>query len=115
MHIETGLFVTGAYGIRRDDVRKALFLQQQLTSNIDDDDDFWSVQAGIERKFIELGKTTLYGEYWQANTGAGISGRGSDATYRFVGIPVIAGTQPSQLGHFVLGPRRQPAHRGCRS
>jgi predicted porin len=106
MHIETGLFVTGAYGIRRDDLRKALFLNQQATANIDDDDDFWSVQAGIERKFIELGKTTLYGEYWQANTGAGISGRGSDATYAFAGIPAIAGNYSqvsSDISYWGLG------------
>jgi predicted porin len=91
MHSETGLFVTGAYGIRRDDLRKALY-----NANVDDDDDFWSVQAGIERKFIEHGKTTLYGEYWEANTGAGVTGAGAiPGAYSFNGILATATRQAS--------------------
>jgi predicted porin len=98
MHVETGLFVTGAYGIRRDDLRKTAF-----GFDVDDDDDFWSVQAGIERKFIEHGKTTLYGEYWQANTGAGISGRGSISTYSFNGLPGSLRQASSDISYWGVG------------
>jgi hypothetical protein len=39
-------------------------------SNPDDTSSFWSVQAGIEKKFIPLGKTTVYGEYYDYSGGA---------------------------------------------
>ncbi len=37
---------------------------------MDDGQDFWAVQAGIEKKFIEYGKTTIYGEYYDYDGGA---------------------------------------------
>ena len=30
-------------------------------TNADDEASFWSVQAGIEKKWLPLGKTTIYG------------------------------------------------------
>ena len=36
----------------------------------DDEQSFWSVQAGIEKKFNEFGKTTIYGEYYNYEGGA---------------------------------------------
>ncbi len=76
MHEDTGLFVTGAYGIRHDELRQQLYTQNGYGA-IDDEDQFWSVQAGIEQKWLPVGKSTLYGEYWQADTGAGVSGAGA--------------------------------------
>jgi predicted porin len=73
MHEATGLFVTGAYGIKNDDLRAERFAAAGITGiEIDDQDKFWSVQAGIEQKFIALGKTTFYGEYYKSETGAQI-------------------------------------------
>lgn len=82
MHTDTGLFVTGAYGLREDDNRQELF-----GGAVDDSDDMWSVQAGIEKKFIPLGKTTVYGEYAEFSTGAGINGSGAIAGTGALGAP----------------------------
>jgi len=79
MHSDTGLFVTGAYGQRTDDLIGERYAAAGVTGiAIDDEADFWSVQAGIERKFIALGKTTLYGEYFESNTGAQIGDQDGD-------------------------------------
>ncbi len=97
MHSGTGLFVTGAYGLRDDKNRSAIFGQ-----SVDDTDDFWSVQAGIERKWISLGKTTVYGEYAEFNTGAGITGAGTVAT--FSGIDATRTRQVgSDISYWGLG------------
>ena len=41
--------------------------------NADDRDEFWYVQAGIEKNFTGLGNTTIYGEYYKGEAGAGLS------------------------------------------
>lgn len=64
MHKPTGLYVYGGYG-------------EQQDNNIDlargptavDDNTTWFVQAGIEQKFVPLGKTTIFGEYRNDETG----------------------------------------------
>lgn len=76
MHESTGLFVTAAYGIKTDDLRDDIFRNANLNgvgiSPIDNEDWFWGIQAGIEKKFVELGKTTLYGEFGHFEAGAQI-------------------------------------------
>ncbi len=39
--------------------------------DVDENTSFWTLQAGIERKFIPLGKTTIFGEYFHLDRGAG--------------------------------------------
>ena len=94
LHEKTGLFVTGGYGIKWDHNRNASF--QGVTEiqavggtggNIKDSDDFYFVNAGIEKKFDEfglkkLGRTTLYGEWEHYDTGGIIGGSGLTATAR---------------------------------
>lgn len=48
MHMPTGLFATTAAGQRDDPFRAK-------------DEEFWHVNAGLERRFVALGKTTLFG------------------------------------------------------
>jgi hypothetical protein len=36
----------------------------------DDEHTFYSIQGGIEKKFIDLDKTTVYGEYFDHDGGA---------------------------------------------
>ena len=79
MHVPSGLYVSGAYGMLQDENRRDLFALRALEGglflpNVDDRDQFWYIQAGIEKNFFGLGKTTLYGEYFQADTGGGLSG-----------------------------------------
>ncbi len=66
MHNPTGLYVYGGYGQQDDDSEKAI---QPLA---DETDTMWFVQAGIERKFIDHGKTTLFGEFRQDDAGSNL-------------------------------------------
>ena len=83
-HIESGLYVYGAYGQKWDENRQAVVeATAGGAKGSDDSDQFWYLQAGIERKFVDLGKTTIYGEYHRSDVGAGIiqsTGRVKDFT-----------------------------------
>ncbi len=70
MHLETGLFATGVYGHRKDNKVQGLYAG---AAGVDDTQDFYSVQAGIEQKWLLLGKTTIFGEYWRENSGPGLT------------------------------------------
>jgi predicted porin len=104
MHTPTGLYAMGAWGRVQDDSRRDAFsrdrayvinggtptggggvggtigilvpvtLDPAALAQIGDEDSHWYVQGGIERKWWALGKTTLYGEYFHADTGGAVSG-----------------------------------------
>lgn len=57
-HVETGLFVYGAYGHESNDHLTPAGLAIP-------DGDHWYLKAGLRRKFTPLGHTVLYGEYGQ--------------------------------------------------
>jgi predicted porin len=63
MHVATGLFVSAGYGEVIDNLRPA--------TAVDDKDNFWVVTAGIERSWIPLGKTTIYGTYYNGENNFG--------------------------------------------
>jgi predicted porin len=67
MHKPTGLYLSGSYGAQWDLNAPALF-----GAPVEDLSEAYYVQAGIERKFFELGKTTIFGEYERDNVGAGV-------------------------------------------
>ena len=75
MHVPTGLYLTGAYGILKDDNRRELFRVSTggLIDDAKDKDQFWYVQSGIERNWLGIGKSTFYGEYFRGDTGAGLN------------------------------------------
>lgn len=79
VHVESGLFVNFGAGIKKDDLidRTTLFATSAITP--DDEQTFWALQAGIERKWTPLGKTTIYGEYYDYEGGANT--RTLDATF----------------------------------
>ncbi|WP_295557060.1 porin [uncultured Hyphomicrobium sp.] len=62
IHEATGIFVNFGAGQKKDDVLSGAEIF--VGTNPDDKDAFWAVQAGIEKKFNSLGKTTIYGEYF---------------------------------------------------
>jgi hypothetical protein len=70
LHIDSGLFATFAYGKGKDEFRPG-----------DDVDQSWNIQAGIQKKFIALGATTVYGEYYEGDFGAAFSGAGVARTF----------------------------------
>lgn len=62
MHVATGLFVHGVYGMRMDD--------NVIVAGQDDTSTQWLVMAGIEQNFFGIGKTTVYGLYQNWDVGA---------------------------------------------
>lgn len=67
MHVPTGLYVFGGYAQTVD--------HQVQAGNpaADDTDTSWYLQGGIERKWIPLGATTIFGEYRHDDTGSRLS------------------------------------------
>ena len=78
MHVPTGLYIAGAYGWLDDENRRLLFaaVTGDRVRNADDRDEFWYIQAGVEKNWFGIGKTTFYGEYFRGDTGAGLSAGG---------------------------------------
>jgi hypothetical protein len=68
---------TSAYGEQQDDS------ETDINPAADDTDTMWYVQAGIERKWHELGKTTIFGEYRHDDTGSNLGKNtgGTSATF----------------------------------
>ncbi|WP_244420905.1 porin [Hyphomicrobium sp. MC1] len=71
LHTETGLYASGAWGRLHDAGLDDLYRSNGVTGDVDEDTSFWTLQAGIQRKFIPLGATTFFGEYFQLDRGAG--------------------------------------------
>ncbi len=69
VHSDTGLFVNFGAGIKEDNLIQDITLYSGAVAP-DDEETFWAVQAGIEKKYFELGKTTIYGEYYDYNGGS---------------------------------------------
>jgi hypothetical protein len=80
MHEATGIFVTAAGGFKDDNLREAIFASRAPNGilGIDDRDWFWGIQGGIEKKFHEIGKTTIYAEYGLFEAGAQIGDTAGD-------------------------------------
>lgn len=80
MHTPTGLFINAGAGQVVDDVLNST--PRFAGTGADDEASFWAVQAGVEKKFTPLGKTTIYGEYYDYDGGAINRGIGAgDALY----------------------------------
>lgn len=79
MDVETGLFVNAAAGYGNDRHIRPLF---GGVPGVDDSEDFYYLVAGIERQWLPLGKTTVFGQYWHKDVGAGVyfTGKPLDAT-----------------------------------
>lgn len=67
LHKPTGLYVFAAYSGAKDENRK------DVQAQADDSDSLWFVQAGIERKWLDLGKTTIYGQYQESDGGSNVN------------------------------------------
>lgn len=67
IHEASGLFVNAGAGIKVDD--NIQNTTRFIGTGVDDEQTFWSVQAGVEKKFNEFGKTTIYGEYYDYEGG----------------------------------------------
>lgn len=82
LHSETGLFLNFGAGEKTDDgLADAAIYQGAGAANLDDTDRFWALQAGIERKYFPIGKTTVFGEYYDYT--------GGSLTRNLFGAPVV--------------------------
>jgi broad specificity polyphosphatase/5'/3'-nucleotidase SurE len=78
MHAPTGVYVYGGYGSQQ---------IETITAGLDDTSTTWFIQPGIERKWHELGKTTIFGEYRKDDAGANPgTTKGADLTFWAGGI-----------------------------
>jgi hypothetical protein len=66
MHVPTGLYAYAGYGQQNDSTRNVDF----TFAGIESTDSLWFVQGGIEKKFLPLGTTTIFGEYRQNDNGS---------------------------------------------
>lgn len=78
LHTQTGLFATAAYGQVFDNNLNGLVAANApgIAGLTDDQTDYLFVQAGIERKFFAIGRTTFYGEYFQLDRGLALATSG---------------------------------------
>lgn len=97
IHADSGLFVNFAAGLKEDNLidQSALFAGRLP----DDEQTFYAVQAGIEKKWNSLGKTTIYGEYYDYNGGANTRTLAAD----FAGTATAAGVLSTELQSFGFG------------
>jgi hypothetical protein len=67
-HLESGLFVNFGLGLTIDGLVDDT--NRYRRSDVDDTELFLSGQAGLERQFLSLGKTTIYGSHYTYGGGA---------------------------------------------
>jgi predicted porin len=89
MHTPTGLFLYGAYGDNKIDLKP-------VDAGQDDNSDMWFIQAGIERKWLSLGKTNIFAEYRKDDVG--FRGSVSDSSeFNFWAAGIIQNIENSDL------------------
>jgi predicted porin len=67
MHVQTGLFVSGAYSRTKDNETQTAI---GPGFKVDPTDTHWQVRGGIQKNWFGMGATTLYGDYAQYDKGA---------------------------------------------
>jgi predicted porin len=91
IHESSGLFVNAGAGVKVDDNIENT--TRFAGTGVSDEQTFWSIQAGIEKKFNEFGKTTIYGEYYDYEGG----GNNRRAVDDGDALDVFAGANPSTI------------------
>lgn len=105
IHVPTGLYVYGGYGQNHDNTEAKI-------AGADATDSLWYIQGGIERKWISLGKTTVFGEYRHDDGGSnvGVATTGSASTTNFLrssnlnfwGAGVVQNIEPAAMDLYVM-------------
>jgi predicted porin len=65
MHEETGLYFNAAAGYMEDNVVQF----ESGVDNVDNEYSFWAIEAGLERKYWDFGKTTIFAQYYDNDGG----------------------------------------------
>ncbi len=97
MHTESGLYANFAAGQLEDDL-----IQDRFGAPVDDTSTFYAVEAGIERKFVDLGKTTVFGQYYKNEGGASARRDFDGSGFAPGGGDDILGTELESFGAGVI-------------
>ncbi len=102
MHSDTGIYFNLAGGAHHDD--NVLNDSDIVGTGADDTSKFWAVEVGIEKKFMELGKTTFFGQYYDLDGGASarITVAGDDAINPGIGDANFFSTSLQVVGGGVV-------------
>ncbi len=104
MHVPTGLYVYGGYAQNHDNTEADI-------AGAEATDKMWFIQGGIERKWIPLGKTTVFGEFRHDDGGSnldksfsanGLSGYVHNSSLDFVGTGVVQNIEAAAMDLYVI-------------
>ncbi len=90
-HEPTGLFVFGGYGWQQVDSAVAL---------ANDTSETWLIQAGIEKKWMPLGETTIFGEYRKDDVGTSKNALSADVDYWAAGL--VQNIEPAAMDLYLM-------------
>jgi hypothetical protein len=97
------LFVLSSYGEQIDSSRAQFATQPSL---VDKTDTTWFVQAGIEHKWLSLGKTNFFGEYRRDDAGSNLTATGAlrtqGAGVNFLSAGVIQHVEAAEAMLYLL-------------
>ena len=111
MHDPTGLYGNLAYGTMTDNLIDETTAFRGV-SGAEDQSWFWAFEAGIQRKFLPIGSTTIFGQYYYdeggsnqrrtvsdgvTSTGAPRTNRILDTGYSYVGGGVVQYVEDAAL------------------
>ena len=97
LHSKSGLYANFAAGEIWDD------LTEEVLPGTDDTYKFWAVEAGIQRKWNHLGKTTVFGQYYNYDGGGITQGvEGGDPINSFGADADIASSEVDMWGFGVM-------------
>jgi predicted porin len=102
MHKPTGLYVYGGYGEQKDASEDGVKTVRSVLA-ADGTDTTWFVQAGIEKKFVDLGKTTIFGEYRQDEAGSNLGKNTGDPDGVGLKVAADAFIQNSNIDFWAAG------------
>lgn len=103
MHAPTGLYVYGGFGQNEIEFFPG-------NPGLDDNSTMWFVQAGIEKKFVPLGKTTIFGEYRNDDVGftgtafTGVNGAGTaiGSDFDFYALGVVQNIEAAAMDLYLI-------------
>ena len=91
-HLPTGLFLYGGYGATSVDLAPGQLGDDESTS--------WYVQAGIERKWLPLGKTNIFGEY--RNDDVGVTSRSESSELNMWAAGIIQNIEAADMSLYAM-------------
>ena len=108
MHKPTGLYASFGAGWFKDEN----ILDNANFAGADDESTFWAAEAGIQKKWFPVGKTTLFGQYYDYQGGA--NARQDFKVDAFTGLSGTSQIFSSDLGMWGLGAMQELHNAGMK-